>query len=349
MSQDLPTFIVRLADTGPRAVQRVLGRCGIHGPSPSWRRHAQNLLTVRASDAGNDLCARLAEDPAVERVVALAGSRLYARWPNGKPGPLCLRNGATFGSEPVVIAGPCSVEGREQVLEIARAVLAAGAQALRGGVFKPRTSPYDFGGLGEAGLPLLVEAAQATGLPFVTEALDTTVLDLVATHADVVQLGSRNMHNSSLLFAAGAHPLGKPILLKRGLGATLDELLEAAEYVLLGRLAAGHVEPGLILCERGIRAFETSTRFTLDVAAIPVLARRTHLPVVVDPSHAAGDRDLVHALAAAAIAAGAHGLLVEVHRDPPRAWCDGAQSLALPEFEELIEIVRQLRGEQAAC
>jgi len=243
-----------------------------------------------------------------------------------------------------VIAGPCSVEGPRQIAEIAAGVADAGARVLRGGVFKPRSSPYDFGGLGERGLRMMVGAGKRSGLPIITEVLDPTCLDLVAEHADILQIGSRNMHNTSFLFALGAHPRGKPALLKRGFGATVEELLSAAEYFLLGRLAAGHRDPGLILCERGVRTFESSTRFTLDVAAIPVLRRRTHLPVIVDPSHPAGDRGLVASLAAAAIAAGADGLLVEVHTDPERAWCDGDQSLDLAMFRELMVKLAALRG-----
>ncbi len=341
-------LLVRLAEPSARAVPSVLAICGIHGPSPLWRWHAPNLLTIRSGEAGGELVARLTQEPAVARVHALGGTRLHTRWAEGPPAPVRLRDGVVCGgSEPMVIAGPCAVEGEAQVFEIAEAVAAAGAVALRGGVFKPRTSPYDFAGLGAAGLSLLAAAGQRTGLPIVTEVLETGTLDLVANVADVIQIGSRNMHNTPLLFAAGAHPRGRPVLLKRGLGATLEEWLEAAEYVLLGRFAAGHVDPGLILCERGIRTFEPATRFTLDVAAIPVLAGRTHLPVIVDPSHAAGDRGLVKALAAAGIAAGAHGLIVEVHQEPARAWCDGAQSLDLHGFAELMASIRPLRGQAA--
>lgn len=342
-------FVVLLADVGSRAVTEVLALCDIASPSPRWRRHAQNLLTVRPHAPSSDLQSRLEGHPAVARVIALRGTRLFAHWPNGTPRAVGLGNGASFcGSSPVVIAGPCSVEGSQQVLEIAEAVAEAGAHALRGGVFKPRTSPYDFAGLGEPGLHMLVQASRRTGLPIVTEVLDAGCLDLLAQHADMLQIGSRNMHNPPLLFAVGAHPRGRPVLLKRGLGATVDELLEAAEYVLLGRLAGGHAEPGLVLCERGIRTFETSTRFTLDVAALPVLARKTHLPVIVDPSHAAGERGLVPALAAAGIAAGARGLIVEVHGEPEKAWCDGPQSLDFAAFRALMAAVNLSHNTGAA-
>jgi 3-deoxy-7-phosphoheptulonate synthase len=190
---------------------------------------------------------------------------------------------------------------------------------------------------------MMVAAGRECGLPICTEVLDTGCLELVAEKADLLQIGSRNMHNTSFLFALGAHPRGRPALLKRGFGATVDEFLAAAEYFLLGRLSAGHRDPGLILCERGLRTFETSTRFTLDIGAIPVLRRRTHLPVLVDPSHPAGDRTLVEALALAGIAAGAHGLLVEVHRDPEHAWCDAAQSLSPAQFTSLMTAIRRIR------
>jgi 3-deoxy-7-phosphoheptulonate synthase len=239
-----------------------------------------------------------------------------------------------------VIAGPCSVESETQVAEIAAMVKEAGAIALRGGAFKPRSSPYSFGGLGERGLIYLARAREKTGLPVVTEAMDPSHLDLVAQYADMIQIGSRNMANYPLLFRAGSHPAGKPILLKRGLAATIDELILAAEYVLLGRLQAGIDEPRLLLCERGIRTFEPSLRFTLDVGAIPVLKERTRLPVVVDPSHAAGIRRYVTPLAMAGLAAGGDALLVEVHSDPDHAWSDGEQTLDGAGFRELMARVR---------
>jgi len=238
------------------------------------------------------------------------------------------------GPEVVVIAGPCSVESEEQILTIAKGVASRGAQLLRGGAFKPRTSPYGFQGLGEEGLRLLAAARDATGLPIVTEVVAPEDVDLVASYADVLQVGARNMQNFRLLSACGRS--ARPVLLKRGAAATLDELLHAAEYVVT------HGNPRVVLCERGIRTFETATRNTLDVAAVPVLKARTHLPVVVDPSHAAGDRAWVGALARAAVAAGADGLLVEVHHDPDRARSDGKQSLTLEGFEELMQATRRI-------
>lgn len=243
--------------------------------------------------------------------------------------PLGGRVGARVGGNALaVIAGPCSVEGREMLLETAHAVARAGATAVRGGAFKPRTSPYAFQGMGLQALEILAEARAATGLPVVTEVMDTRQVDLVAGHADVLQVGARNMQNFALLAELGR--IQRPVLLKRGLSATLTELLMAAEYVM----ANGN--RNVILCERGIRTFETATRNTLDVSAIPVLKRQTHLPVIVDPSHAGGQADLVAPLAFAAVAAGADGLIVEVHPDPERALSDGDQSLPLPAFAELM-------------
>ncbi len=227
-----------------------------------------------------------------------------------------------------VAAGPCSVEGMDMLLETAHSVRQAGASLLRGGAFKPRTSPYAFQGLGEAALEMLVEARSATGLSVVTEALDVRHVELVAGVADMLQVGARNMQNVPLLAAVADS--GKPVLLKRGASATIRELLSAAEYL------AVHGNTQIVLCERGIRTFETATRNTLDIAAVPVLKSETHLPVFIDPSHAAGDARYVRALARAALAAGADGLLVEVHPSPNDALSDGAQSLTLAEFELLM-------------
>jgi 3-deoxy-7-phosphoheptulonate synthase len=238
--------------------------------------------------------------------------------------------GDSFG----LIAGPCTVEGREQTLEVARVVADAGATMLRGGAYKPRTSPYSFQGLGVEGLRLLQEAKEETGLPIVTELMDVRDVADVVEVADVIQIGARNMQNYPLLAEIGR--AGLPVLLKRGLSATLDELLMAAEYVL--KEGNGNV----MLCERGIRTFETAYRFTLDLMAVPVLRELTHLPVVVDPSHAAGRRDWVAPMSLAAAAAGADGIIVEVHNEPEEAICDGPQALLTETFTEYAEQVRRV-------
>ncbi len=238
------------------------------------------------------------------------------------------------GSQLVVMAGPCSVESRDQILAAADAVRAEGARVLRGGAFKPRSSPYSFQGLGKQGLELLAEARDRTGLKVVTEVVAPEDVDLVAEYADVLQIGARNMHNYRLLSAVGMQP--RPVLLKRGMMSTVDEMLLAAEYIVAGG------NPRVILCERGIRTFETSSRNTLDLCAVPILKERTHLPVIVDPSHAAGRREWVPALARAAVAAGADGLIVEVHPDPPSAASDGRQSLTPGGFADLMGDLRSL-------
>ena len=233
-----------------------------------------------------------------------------------------------------MIAGPCSVESEEQIIEVAQAVKASGADLLRGGAFKPRTSPYAFQGMKGEGIHLLLKAKEATGLPIVTEIMNISTLDLFAD-VDVIQVGARNMQNFDLLKELGK--TRKPILLKRGLANTLQELLMSAEYIM------SEGNENVILCERGIRTFETYTRNTLDLSAVPVLHNLTHLPVVIDPSHATGKASLVAPMACAAAAAGADGIMIEVHNNPACALCDGAQSLTPPQFEELNRKVRRIR------
>ena len=244
-----------------------------------------------------------------------------------------LPNGTRVGSSDVVImAGPCAVESEEQILGVARTLREMGATVLRGGAFKPRTSPYSFQGLGLEGLKLLARAREETGLMVVTEALDPAGVDLVAEYADIIQIGARNMQNYPLLRRAGTS--GKPVLLKRGMSATIDELLLAAEYVL----AEGNDD--IILCERGVRSFDSHTRNLLDLSAIPVVKSLSHLPIIADPSHGTGVRSKVIPMARAAVAAGADGLIIEVHPDPPSAMSDGAQSLYPEQFAELMEQIR---------
>ncbi|MGB9630927.1 MAG: 3-deoxy-7-phosphoheptulonate synthase [Candidatus Methanodesulfokora sp.] len=233
----------------------------------------------------------------------------------------------------VVIAGPCAVESRDQVMRTAEAVKEAGADMLRGGAFKPRTSPYSFQGLGEEGLRILREAGDEFDMPVVTEVLDPRHVPLVSRYADVLQIGARNMQNFPLLREVGRS--GKPVLLKRGLSSTIDEWLSALDYLLL------EGNDKVILCERGIRTFSDSSRFTLDIAAVPVLRELTVLPVIIDPSHAAGRRELVPPLAKAAKAVGADGIMVEVHPDPDRALSDGRQSLSLDGFRRMMEELRK--------
>lgn len=233
-----------------------------------------------------------------------------------------------------VIGGPCTVESREQTLTAARAVAAHGAVMLRGGAYKPRTSPYAFAGLGEAGLKILAEAREATGLPVVTEIMDIETLPLVIEYADMLQIGARNMQNYPLLRAVGRSQ--RPVLLKRGFAATVKDLLLAAEYIL------NEGNTNVVLCERGIRTFDDSARFTLDIGALPIIKQLTHLPVIVDPSHASGRADWVPPLARAAIAAGADGLIVEVHHDPMHAQCDGEQALVPASFATMMNEVTKI-------
>ena len=273
-------------------------------------------------------------------LIALAvGVRLPVSRYDVKRGNTQVRIGNTAqtivgGREIVVMAGPCSVESRQQVLDVAHRVKAAGARVLRGGAFKPRTSPYAFQGLEEEGLKLLAEARRETGLPVITEVMEPDKVDVVAEHSDILQIGARNVQNFSLLRRVGE--AGKPVLLKRGMSTSIQEWLLSAEYVLAGG------NPNVILCERGIRTFETATRFTLDLNAVPVLKKLTHLPVVVDPSHGTGHWEYVESMAMAGVAAGADGLLIEVHPKPEEALSDGPQSLKPDKFAMLMSRVRKI-------
>lgn len=253
-----------------------------------------------------------------------------------KTEPTVIRIGehSVGGEEIMLIAGPCSVESREQIISIAKSVKKAGAQYLRGGAFKPRTSPYSFQGLEEDGLKYLKEASEITGLKIVTEVITPTDVLLVAKYADVMQVGARNMTNFALLKDMGK--INKPIILKRGMSATIQDLLMAAEYIV----SEGNSD--VILCERGIRTFENATRNTLDLSAIPLVKMRSHLPIIVDPSHATGIRNLVGPMSRAAIVSGADGLMIEVHPDPENAFSDGAQSLLPNEFDELTKELKKL-------
>jgi 3-deoxy-7-phosphoheptulonate synthase len=272
--------------------------------------------------------------PGVDRVVPILKPYKLAstQFKHGERTVIDIGGRKIGGNNFAMIAGPCTVESREQTLETARVVRDAGATLFRGGAYKPRTSPYAFQGLGQEGLRLLAEAKQETGLPIVTELMDLRDLDQVLEVADVIQIGARNMQNYSLLAEVGRS--GCPALLKRGLSSTLEELLMAAEYILK------EGNESVILCERGIRTFETAYRFTLDLTAVPVLKELSHLPVIVDPSHAAGRRDLVVPLSLAAAAVGADGIIVEVHPRPEEAICDGPQALVADEFADYLERVQ---------
>src|ERR687889_1275300 len=277
---------------------------------------------------------RLAALPGVQEIIHVTKpyKQVSREW-KAETTVIRLPGGLTVGGEEVVVmAGPCSVESETQILDAARAVREAGATVLRAGAYKPRSSPYSFQGMGRAGLKLLSRAREETGLLIVTEAMDAEEMDFVAEVADIIQLGARNMQNYSLLKRAGRS--GKPILLKRGLSATIQELLLSAEYIL----AEGN--PNVILCERGVRGFDPATRNLFDLSAIPVVHGLSHLPIIADPSHGTGHRDMVMPMAKAAVAGGADGLLVEVHPTPDRALSDGAQSLYPDQFDRLMKEVR---------
>jgi 3-deoxy-7-phosphoheptulonate synthase len=301
-------------------------------PIPGRQRTAVGLV----GNDGKVDASRLEALPGVLEVIHVTQpyKQVSREW-REEPTVVELANGTRIGGDEVVVmAGPCSVESEEQILNIARRLRDAGATVLRGGAFKPRTSPYSFQGMGEQGLKLLARAREETGLAIVTEAVDSESLDLVIEYADIVQIGARNMQNFSLLRRAGR--AGKPVLLKRGMAATIKDLLMSAEYLL----AEGNGQ--VILCERGVRGFDTHTRNLLDLTAIPVVKSLSHLPIIADPSHGTGLRAKVTPMARAAIAAGADGLIIEVHPDPEHALSDGAQSLFPEQFEEMMGQIRTI-------
>jgi len=313
--------IVMRGDASERDIEQVLHRIESLGFRAHLSRGVERTVVGVIGDERQYEAEVFEELAGVERVVRILHPyKLASRDFHPADRVITLPNGARLGGSAVLImAGPCAVESEEQLRTTAELVSSAGVRVLRGGAFKPRTSPYSFQGLGVEGLRLLRRVADEHGMAVITEVITPEDVPVVAEHADVLQIGARNMANYSLLRAAGT--AGRAVLLKRGLGATVDELLQAAEYIL----ANGNED--VAICERGIRTFETSTRFTLDINAVPVLKSLTHLPVVVDPSHAMGRRDLVPAVAKAALASGADGLLVEVHPDPGSALSDGPQSL----------------------
>jgi 3-deoxy-7-phosphoheptulonate synthase len=305
-------------------------------PHPSRGAHQTIIGIVGIIDASvKDELEHLEHMPGVSNTIRITRPfKLVNR--EFKPESTIIRvNGLSIGGEDfAVMAGPCAVESAEQVQATARAVSQAGARILRGGAFKPRTSPYSFQGLGEEGLKILRAAKEETGLPFVTEVTSPELVPLLCKYADVLQVGARNMQNYALLEAVGQ--VRKPVLLKRGMMSTIEEMLLAAEYIV----SNGNKE--VMLCERGIRTFEKATRSTLDISAVPVIKQSSHLPVIVDPSHAAGLRPLIAPLAKAALAAGADGIIVEVHPSPENAAVDGAQSLSFDEFRQMMDELRPI-------
>ncbi len=300
--------------------------------SAVWRgveRTVIGAIGVIDEEVKTQLIEQIGSLPAVENVIRiLRPYKLVSREWKHEPTLVPVRDKVIGGEHLVIMAGPCSVESREQILEAAMGVQKYGADILRGGAFKPRTSPHTFQGLGREGLKLLKEASELTGLPIVTEVMDARDVEMVSEVADILQIGTRNMQNFSLLREVGQ--LRKPVLLKRGMSATIEEWLQAAEYICV------EGNPYVILCERGIRTFETYTRNTLDISAIVAAKQLSHLPVIADPSHGTGRRDLVIPMALAAIAAGADGLILEVHPNPAKALSDGAQSLTIEQFGELM-------------
>jgi 3-deoxy-7-phosphoheptulonate synthase len=284
------------------------------------------------------LMSKLSSMPGIESVTPISRPfKLASRETHPEDTVIELKGTKIGNGSLTIMAGPCSIENPEMMIETARAVAAAGATVLRGGAFKPRTSPYSFQGLGVEGLRYLAAASAETGLPTITEVMEPGQVEVVVEHSDILQVGTRNMQNYSLLTAVGK--AGKPVMLKRGYGATIEEWLMAAEYII----AAG--QPNVILCERGIRTFETYTRNTLDLTAVPLLHHLTHLPVIVDPSHATGKRWLVRPMALAAVAAGADGIMVEVHPNPNEALSDGEQSLTFDQFRDMAAAVRHIHDE----
>ena len=328
--------IVLKAGTPDREIDEVARQVRAMGYAPHMiRGELRTIIGAVGDDRGKDRLRSLEALECVESVMPiLQPFKLASR--EVKPFPTVVEvNGVAIGGEKIVVmAGPCSVESREQLLAVAEQAKRAGATILRGGAYKPRTSPYSFQGLEEEGLKLLAEARKRTGLPVITEVLEPEKVEVVAEHADILQIGARNVQNFSLLKRVAES--GKPVLLKRGMATSVQEWLLSAEYILSGG------NPNVILCERGIRTFETATRYTLDLNAIPVVKKLSHLPVIVDPSHGTGHWEFVGPMAKAGLAAGADGLIIEVHPKPEEALSDGPQSLKLDKFEQLMGELRVL-------
>lgn len=329
-------MIIVMRSTATQAdIDQVVERITQHGLRPHISKGVERTIIGAIGDERVLRNVPFQALPAVEEVLPiLKPFKLASRDFKAEASVVDVNGVAVGGGRLAVIAGPCSVEGRQMLLDTARAVKEAGATLLRGGAFKPRTSPYSFQGLGEEGLRYLAEAREMTGLPVVTELMDPRDADLVMKYADMVQIGARNMQNFRLLKEVGSHR--KPVFLKRGMSSTITELLMSAEYIM----SEGNYN--IVLCERGIRTFEDYTRNTLDLSAVPSLKQLSHLPVIVDPSHAAGKWNLVAPLALGAIAAGADGLMIEVHPQPEVALSDGPQALIPPRFTALMDQIRAL-------
>jgi 3-deoxy-7-phosphoheptulonate synthase len=330
-------LIVMKAQAGQEDIERVCAKIELLGYRPHIIPGEQRTAVGVTGNQGAIDPAEFEDLPGVAEAIRVSKAYKLVSRETKPENTVVSVNGVQIGAEEIVFCGgPCSVESREQILDSARAVKAAGGQLLRGGAYKPRTSPYSFQGLGERGLQYLAEARAETGLGVVTEAIDVETYDLVESYADCVQIGARNMQNFSLLRRAGRSR--KPVLLKRGMSSTLDEFLMAAEYIL----ADGNYN--VILCERGVRTFTDHTRNTLDLSVVPAVRDLSHLPIIVDPSHGTGRRDKVLPMGRAAIAAGAAGLIVEVHPAPDRALSDGHQSLYPSQFAELTSECRAIAG-----
>lgn len=328
-------IVVMRPGSTAKNIDHVVEEVRRHGLSPNTIVGTDRTVIAAVGKESEGLQQTLETLEGVEKVLPiLAPYKMASREGHPEPSTVKVLNFASGGKSIGIVAGPCSVEGREEILEVARQVKEAGATGLRGGAFKPRTSPYSFQGLKEKGLEYLAEAGKATGLAVFTEVMAPEHVPMVGHYSDVLQVGARNMQNYPLLEAVGAQP--KPVLLKRGPSATMEEFLLAAEYILkMGN-------PNVLLCERGIRTFEDHTRFTLPLASVPYLHEKTHLPVVIDPSHGTGKSSLVKAMTLAAIAAGADGLLLEVHPNPEKAVSDGYQTISTEAFRQLMSEARKL-------
>lgn len=347
-------IVIRSQASSQERAQLMTLLCRVSGsqcPIATTRIEEQEVIALDGKLLDAQVRTILSQQSAVERLVPIKTAyKLVSKAYKASNSSIVVGDAlgghaVTIGaSAPVIIGGPCAVENKEQLLITARAVKAAGAQILRGGAFKPRTSPYQFQGLGIEGLHLLAQAREDTGLPVITEVMEPDLVETVAHYADILQIGSRNMQNFPLLRAAGQNSCGRPIMLKRGLSATIDEWLLAAEYIV----AAGN--PHVILCERGIRSFDPQTRNVLDLSCVPLLHELTHLPIIVDPSHATGRRELVPSMSRAAIAAGADGLILEVHHDANSALCDGHQAITAEQLQSIVRetaLMMQILGEKA--